>query len=181
VVCVADRWLGTCWRDPFRPAGLPCSSFRACARPLLLETTAVAWAHPHIAPSGQQCCLQQVRLTTAFTATISKHPGWLRGSWPLFCFLAKFPQMSPLLVLSVFSQGVVFQEIRPKKRAMLLAPTVPVRMHSHATPGAVGTVVYVLVGCGGPSLRVSLVELRPLECHPPHTFGQNSLCGQRKM
>jgi hypothetical protein len=42
----------------------------------------------------------------------------------------------------------------------------------------VDTVVYVLVvGCGGPSL----VDCRPLECHPPHTFGQDSLCSQREM
>jgi hypothetical protein len=44
-----------------------------------------------------------------------------------------------------------------------------------------GTVVYVLVGCGGPSPIASLVNCRPLECHPPHTFGQDSLCGQREM
>jgi hypothetical protein len=40
------------------------------------------------------------------------------------------------------------------------------------------TVVYVLVGCGGPSPIVSLVDCRPLECHLLHTSGQDSLCGQ---
>jgi hypothetical protein len=29
--------------------------------------------------------------------------------------------------------------------------------------------------------RVSLVEFAPLECHPPHTSGLNSLCGQRNL
>jgi hypothetical protein len=36
-------------------------------------------------------------------------------------FWPNFLKCDPLLVLSVFSQGVVFQEIRPKKRAMVPA------------------------------------------------------------
>jgi hypothetical protein len=43
------------------------------------------------------------------------------------------------------------------------------------------TVVYVLVGCGGASPIAPLIIVRPLECHPPHTSGHNSLCNQRKM
>jgi hypothetical protein len=36
-----------------------------------------------------------------------------------YVFWPNFLKCDPLLVLSVFSQGVAFQEIRPKKRAML--------------------------------------------------------------
>jgi hypothetical protein len=44
------------------------------------------------------------------------------------------------------------------------------------------TVVYAgLVGCGGTLPSASLVEVRPLECHPLHTFGKNYLCGQPEM
>jgi hypothetical protein len=41
-------------------------------------------------------------------------------------FWPNFLKCDPLLVLSVLSQGVVFQEIRPKKRAMLACDCVRV-------------------------------------------------------
>jgi hypothetical protein len=58
---------------------------------------------------------------------------------------------------------------------------VPKRARLKSRCVTAGTVVYVLVGCGGPTPSASLVNCRPHECHPPHTFGQDSLCGQREM
>jgi hypothetical protein len=47
-------------------------------------------------------------------------------------FWPNFLKCDPLLVLSVFSQGVIFQEIRPKKRAMLASacPRPPARLYA---------------------------------------------------
>jgi hypothetical protein len=53
-----------------------------------------------------------------------------------YVFWPNFLKCDPLLVLSVFSQGVVFQEIRLKKRAMMAAALHVVECTRRKPPGA---------------------------------------------